>query len=292
MEAELERLRAENTQLKSKAKGGIVLKATPKGAVSLYGITRSPITLNKGQWLRILASEAEVEAFISENDSKLATKESMRLISLMYASSATVHFSEQDLAALLNKARENNLRLGITGLLLYKNGEFMQALEGEENVVDQLYCRIEQDSRHTGAVLLREIIEKPRFPDWSMGFTNLQSTNTRQLPGYSPFMDEPLAWPGFQEDPSKVQKLFAVFSGHQADRLAQLEHLRAENTQLKNKDKGGIVLKLGEKGTICMYGIGQFAVTLNKEQWLRILASASEIRAFIGENDSKLSTKE
>jgi hypothetical protein len=68
--------------------------------------------------------------------------------------------------------------------------------------------------------------------------------------------------------------------------------LRPENTQLKNKDTGDIVLKVGEKGTVCMYGIGQSAVTLNKEQWLRILASASEIRAFIGENDSKLITKE
>jgi len=41
----------------------------------LYGITRSPITLNKGQWLRILSSGAKVEAFIGENDSKLITKE-------------------------------------------------------------------------------------------------------------------------------------------------------------------------------------------------------------------------
>jgi hypothetical protein len=89
-----------------------------------------------------------------------------------------------------------------------------------------------------------------------------------------------------------VQKLFAVFSGHQADRLAQLEHLRAENTQLKRRDNGGIVLKVGEKGTVLMNGTGRSPVALNKEQWLRILANASEIKAFIGENDSKLIMKE
>jgi hypothetical protein len=46
------------------------------------------------------------------------------------------------------------------------------------------------------------------------------------------------------------------------------------------------------KGAVSLYGMGRFPVTLYKEQWLRILASASEIEAFIRENDSKLKTKE
>jgi hypothetical protein len=75
MQAELERLRAENAQLKSKGNGGISLKVSEKGAVSLYGMGRFPVTLYKEQWLRVLASTPEIEAFIRENESKLKTKE-------------------------------------------------------------------------------------------------------------------------------------------------------------------------------------------------------------------------
>lgn len=75
MQAELERLRAENAQLKDKSKGGITLKVSEKGAVSLYGMGRFPVTLYKEQWLRVLASAAEIETFIRENESKLKTKD-------------------------------------------------------------------------------------------------------------------------------------------------------------------------------------------------------------------------
>jgi hypothetical protein len=51
-------------------------------------------------------------------------------------------------------------------------------------------------------------------------------------------------------------------------------------------------LKVSEKGAVSLYGMGRFPVTLYKEQWLRILASAPEIETFIQENDSKLKTKE
>ena len=73
---------------------------------------------------------------------------------------------------------------------------------------------------------------------------------------------------------------------------AELERLRAENAQLKNKGAGGLSLKVSEKGAVSLYGMGRFPVTLYKEQWLRILASAPEIETFIRENDSKLKTKE
>ena len=79
----------------------------------------------------------------------------------------------------------------------------------------------------------------------------------------------------------------------ESEMQAELERLRAENAQLKSKDKGGgLSLKVSEKGGVSLYGMGRFPVTLYKEQWLRILASAAEIEAFIRENDSKLKTKE
>jgi hypothetical protein len=76
------------------------------------------------------------------------------------------------------------------------------------------------------------------------------------------------------------------------DMQAELERLRAENAQLKNKDKGGLTLKVSEKGAVSLYGMGRFPVTLYKEQWLRVLSSASEIEAFIRDNDSRLKSKE
>jgi hypothetical protein len=73
---------------------------------------------------------------------------------------------------------------------------------------------------------------------------------------------------------------------------AELERLRAENAQLKNKDKSGITLKVSEKGAVSLYGMGRFPVTLYKEQWLRILGNAPEIEAFIRDNESRLKSKE
>jgi hypothetical protein len=79
---------------------------------------------------------------------------------------------------------------------------------------------------------------------------------------------------------------------NEAEMKAELERLKAENAQLKNKDKGGISLKVSEKGAVSLYGMGRFPVTLYKEQWLRVLESAAEIKAFIYENEAKLKTKE
>jgi hypothetical protein len=75
MQAELARLREENAKLKNKTPGGLSLKVSEKGAVSLYGLGRFPVTLYKEQWLRLLSGAAEIETFIRENDAKLKTKE-------------------------------------------------------------------------------------------------------------------------------------------------------------------------------------------------------------------------
>jgi hypothetical protein len=78
---------------------------------------------------------------------------------------------------------------------------------------------------------------------------------------------------------------------NEAEMMAELDRLRAENAQLKSRDKG-ISLKVSEKGALSLYGMGRFPVTLYKEQWLRVLESAAEIKAFIQENDSRLKTKD
>ena len=77
------------------------------------------------------------------------------------------------------------------------------------------------------------------------------------------------------------------------DLKAELERLKAENESLKKtrKTTGSISFKVSEKGAVSVYGLGRFPVTLYKEQWLRLLGMADEIRGFIKENDAKLKTK-
>jgi hypothetical protein len=75
------------------------------------------------------------------------------------------------------------------------------------------------------------------------------------------------------------------------DLKAELERLRAENERLKSQRTRGVSLKVSEKGGVSVYGLGRFPVTLYKEQWARLLDMASDIRAFIAENESKLKVK-
>ena len=75
LEEELERLRKENEELKTqRTKGAISLKVSAKGAVSLYGLGRFPVTLYVGQWQRIFEKQDDIKAFIIENAEKLMTK--------------------------------------------------------------------------------------------------------------------------------------------------------------------------------------------------------------------------
>ncbi len=75
LKAELERLRQENAALKKGAASGIRLKVSEKGAVSVYGMGRFPVTLYKEQWLKLLNISDDIRAFIAANDAQLKTKQ-------------------------------------------------------------------------------------------------------------------------------------------------------------------------------------------------------------------------
>jgi hypothetical protein len=77
LKAELERLRAENESLKNKKtqRGTLSMKVSEKGALSVYGMGRFPVTLYKEQWTKLLGIAEEIKAFIKENDSRLKTKD-------------------------------------------------------------------------------------------------------------------------------------------------------------------------------------------------------------------------
>ena len=77
LKAEIERLNAENEALKTKkgAKGTLSMKVSEKGALSVYGMGRFPVTLYKEQWIKLLGISDEIKKFIQENDHQLKTKE-------------------------------------------------------------------------------------------------------------------------------------------------------------------------------------------------------------------------
>ncbi len=78
------------------------------------------------------------------------------------------------------------------------------------------------------------------------------------------------------------------------DLRAEIERLKAENESLKSKKppRGTLSMKVSEKGALSVYGMGRFPVTLYKEQWLKLLSIAEEIKTFIEENAERLKTKE
>jgi len=75
LKAELERLRSENAALKKGAATGISMKVSDKGALSVYGMGRFPVTLYKEQWLKLMDMSDQIRSFIAANDGKLKTKE-------------------------------------------------------------------------------------------------------------------------------------------------------------------------------------------------------------------------
>ena len=72
---------------------------------------------------------------------------------------------------------------------------------------------------------------------------------------------------------------------------AELERLRAENERMRRTASRGITLKVSEKGGLSVYGLGRFPVTLYKEQWVKLLDMADELRAFIRDNEAGLKSK-
>ena len=112
---------------------------------------------------------------------------------IAYVSSAATEFTKPQLRDLLERSRDKNQRLAITGLLLYRDGNFMQVMEGAEQTVRELYRTVCQDRRHKDIfTLFEESIPEREFPDWSMAFHDLAVEDCRQLSGYSDFLSS--AW--------------------------------------------------------------------------------------------------
>ena len=135
-----------------------------------------------------------------------------QLIQLIYASSAYEQLSETELVEILEVSRRKNAERDITGLLLYRGGNFLQVLEGPASAVDALYQTIANDPRHKGIILIaRKAITERDFPNWEMGFTNLDTLSPDDLPNYSTILDEPFDNQTFSARPSLAHHFVKVF---------------------------------------------------------------------------------
>ena len=130
------------------------------------------------------------------------------MIQLIYASAATKPFTPEALKLLLSKARARNVNFGVTGMLLYHTGSFLQVLEGPEPGVERILASIVKDPRHTAArTLSRTTIQFREFEAWSMGFVDTSNTISKPT-GH---VDYHRALPGLTQSSSKARKFLRFF---------------------------------------------------------------------------------
>lgn len=106
---------------------------------------------------------------------------SSQIFQLVYCSSAKTLFSREQLLELARKANQFNQTVGISGLLLYYDGSFVQVLEGEESQVNSLYEKIIQDKRHSNAIVVScKIVRQREFSEWGMAATEFSQSQHRE----------------------------------------------------------------------------------------------------------------
>ncbi|MDQ2778308.1 MAG: BLUF domain-containing protein [Pseudomonadota bacterium] len=108
------------------------------------------------------------------------------LVRLLYGSRAVASVDQNELLAILRKSKANNPKEGVTGVLCFGEGIFLQVLEGGRSAVNRLYNRIAADPRHSDVELLcYDEIGERHFAGWSMGQVNMARLNPALLLKYS-----------------------------------------------------------------------------------------------------------
>jgi len=157
------------------------------------------------------------------------------MIQLSYLSTAIEPMSTQDLLRLLQQCREKNPARGITGMLLYGNSTFLQVLEGEEQVVDELVEKIRQDPRHTDLqILYRKKIKQREYADWSMGFKRVSDKDLRQVEGLRYFGEKDFNPDYLAQHNNVVQNLMNHFRKERLRSIGQSELGVEEDDEMIN----------------------------------------------------------
>jgi hypothetical protein len=112
---------------------------------------------------------------------------------IVYVSTETNPMSSAALDDLLRRARAKNDLVGVTGMLLYKDGDFLQVIEGPHGTIGDLYRVILRDPRHTNVTtIVDQRISERAFDTWSMGFHRVSCDDLRGNPVLAPFADRRL----------------------------------------------------------------------------------------------------
>jgi hypothetical protein len=103
---------------------------------------------------------------------------------IIYLSWATVPFTDQQLQTLLVLARRRNTELAVTGILLYGNERFVQVLEGEVDILQELYAHIKRDTRHGNIITFaNKPVAQRAFAEWTMAFPSITSQQLENVVG-------------------------------------------------------------------------------------------------------------
>ena len=130
------------------------------------------------------------------------------MLRVTYLSRETDSFSARGLVELLEHCKNNNPALGVTGMLMYANGTFLQTLEGEAETVEILLAKIERDKRHHGfQVIKRESIDERIYKNWSMGFERLTEAALHDEPALKAFQLDDFNPEFLSAHPSVVENL-------------------------------------------------------------------------------------
>ncbi|MFT7711551.1 Blue light- and temperature-regulated antirepressor YcgF [Clavibacter michiganensis] len=133
----------------------------------------------------------------------------------VYTSTATRDLTDDDLAELLRQCVRNNEESGLTGMLLHRDGRFMQVLEGPDDAVRDVFAVIAADTRHTEVrLLLDESISERAFPAWKMAFRTVDDATVARLEGYDDFLDRPAEAAARPDAPSRARWLLEWFRSH------------------------------------------------------------------------------
>lgn len=130
---------------------------------------------------------------------------------LIYVSVAREHFTSEALLLLLDQAQRFNTAHDITGMLLYKGGNFMQLLEGPEAEITPLYEKILMDPRHDYVTLIvYEPCAQRGFAQWSMGFQDMDKLTS--APRFDKYIDTQLTSENFNGKPQLAREFIQVFN--------------------------------------------------------------------------------
>jgi len=133
---------------------------------------------------------------------------------VIYASQSVHDFDPDELVALLEAARANNERAGLSGMLLYCSQSFLQLLEGDAATLEETYARIAADPRHRNLRLLADTeVSAPLFPDWTMGFEHVNDEDLAEdVDGFVPAMAYPLVNPDLVSNGGVAQTLLTLYA--------------------------------------------------------------------------------